>query len=87
VKNFELLWQEIAEKIANQDPGSGSYQLSVAGVHEIGKKVLEEAGESWMAAEYQSNEELAIEISQTIYHLIMLAQARGLKLEEIYREL
>jgi phosphoribosyl-ATP pyrophosphohydrolase len=86
VKNFEELWLEIAEKIANQDPNSGSYRLSAAGVHEIGKKVLEEAGESWIAAEYQSNNELAIEISQTIYYLILLAQTRGLKIEEIYRE-
>ncbi len=57
------------------------------GVHAICKKVLEEAGEVWLAAEYQSDEDLATEISQLLYHLQVLMLARGLSLEDVYRKL
>jgi len=87
VKSFEDLWQELDEKIALADPNSGTLKLIDKGVHEIGKKIIEEAGEVWIAAEYQSNQELAIEISQLIYHLQVLAKARGISLEDIYKEL
>jgi phosphoribosyl-ATP pyrophosphohydrolase len=86
VKNFEQLWNELELKVANQVSGNTN-NLVVSGVHEIGKKVLEEAGEVWLAAEYQSNQDLAIEISQLIYHLQVIAIARGLKLVDIYQEL
>jgi phosphoribosyl-ATP pyrophosphohydrolase len=86
VKNFEQLWSELELKVANQESGATN-SLIAAGVHEIGKKILEEAGEVWLAAEYQSNEELALEISQLIYHLQVIAIARGVKLADIYQEL
>ncbi|MFM2103454.1 MAG: hypothetical protein RL740_541 [Actinomycetota bacterium] len=86
MKNFEQLWNELELKVANQVSGNTN-NLVVSGVHEIGKKVLEEAGEVWLAAEYQSNQDLAIEISQLIYHLQVIAIARGLKLVDIYQEL
>jgi len=87
VKTFEELWQEIESKLANKDPDSGSVKLVSAGVHEIGKKIMEEAGEVWLAAEHQSNSDLALEISQLIYYLQLIALARELKIEEIYKEL
>jgi phosphoribosyl-ATP pyrophosphohydrolase len=58
-----------------------------AGIHAIGKKVLEEAGEVWLAAEYQSNDELATEISQLLYHLQVLMLARGISLDDVYKRL
>jgi phosphoribosyl-ATP pyrophosphohydrolase len=87
VKTFEELWQEIESKLANKDPDSGSVKLVSAGVHEIGKKIMEEAGEVWLAAEHQSNSDLALEISQLIYYLQLIAQARDIKIEDIYKEL
>ena len=87
MKTFEELWQEIENKLANKDPDSGSVKLVPAGVHEIGKKIMEEAGEVWLAAEHQSNSDLALEISQLIYYLQLIAQARDIKIEEIYKEL
>lgn len=87
MKTFEALWSELGEKIAANDPNSGTVKLVQAGVHEIGKKILEEAGEVWIAAEYQSNSELALEISQLIYYLQVLAKARGLELSDLYEEL
>lgn len=87
MKNFDELWLELSLKAVNQDPSSTTGKLLASGVHEIGKKIMEEAGEVWIAAEYQSKEQLALEISQLIYHLQVLALARGIKLEEIYKEL
>ncbi|MFM8621164.1 MAG: phosphoribosyl-ATP diphosphatase [Candidatus Nanopelagicaceae bacterium] len=87
MKSFDELWHELGEKIATADANSGTLKLIEKGVHEIGKKIMEEAGEVWIAAEYQSNEELALEISQLIYYLQVLAKARGISLEDIYKEL
>ena len=87
MKSFEALWEELGAKIAANDPNSGTNALIEAGVHAIGKKIIEEAGEVWIAAEYQSNDELALEISQLIYYLQVLAKARGISLEDIYKEL
>ena len=87
MKTFEQLWAELGEKITAADPNSGTNALIEKGVHAIGKKIIEEAGEVWIAAEYQSNDELALEISQLIYYLQVLAKARGISLEEIYKEL
>ena len=87
MKRFEDLWTEISQKIESNDPNSGTLSLVNQGVHAIGKKIIEEAGEVWIAAEYQSDEQLALEISQLIYYLQVLAKARGLSLEDIYKKL
>lgn len=87
MKSFEDLWTELDQKITSADPNSTTFKLIHSGVHAIGKKILEEAGEVWIAAEYQSEKELALEISQLLYYLQVMAKARGLKLEDIYREL
>ena len=87
MKSFEELWQELGQKLAAGDSSSGTVSLVNSGVHAIGKKIMEEAGEVWIAAEYQSDQELALEISQLIYYLQVLAKARGISLEDIYKEL
>jgi len=87
VKNFDELWIELAEKAKTRPAGSSTAAALDSGVHQIGKKILEEAGEVWLAAEHESDEALAEEISQLIYHLQTLMLARGLKPEDIYRYL
>ena len=87
MKSFEQLWAELGEKLQSSDPNSGTVSLVNSGVHAIGKKIMEEAGEVWIAAEYQSDQELALEISQLLYYLQVLAKARGISLEDIYKEL
>lgn len=87
MKSFDSLWVELAEKMATRPEGSGTVSAVDAGVHTIGKKILEEAGEVWLAAEHESDEALSEEISQLIYHLQTLMLARGLKPEDIYRYL
>jgi phosphoribosyl-ATP pyrophosphohydrolase len=85
MKTFESLWAELNEKVALRAEGSGTVAAIDAGVHSIGKKILEEAGEVWLAAEHESDEALAEEISQLIYHLQTLMLARGLTINDIYK--
>jgi phosphoribosyl-ATP pyrophosphohydrolase len=85
MKTFETLWAELNEKVALRTEGSGTVAAIDAGVHSIGKKILEEAGEVWLAAEHESDEALAEEISQLIYHLQTLMLARGLTINDIYK--
>jgi phosphoribosyl-ATP pyrophosphohydrolase len=87
MKSFDSLWEELSAKLAERTEGSGTVAAVDAGVHSIGKKVLEEAGEVWLAAEHESDEALAEEISQLIYHLQTLMLARGLTPSDIYKYL
>ena len=87
MKTFDELFAELSEKAASRPEGSGTVAQLDAGVHAIGKKIVEEAAEVWMAAEYQSDEETAEEISQLIYHLQVLMVAKGLTPADVWRHL
>jgi phosphoribosyl-ATP pyrophosphohydrolase len=87
VKTFDELFAELTEKARTRPEGSGTVSELDAGVHAIGKKIVEEAAEVWMAAEYQSDAETAEEISQLLYHLQVLMVAKGLSPADIYRHL
>ena len=87
MKTFEELFAELTEKARTRPEGSGTVRELDAGVHFIGKKIVEEAAETWMAAEYQSDAEAAEEISQLLYHVQVLMIAKGLTLDDVYRYL
>ncbi|HVK21388.1 MAG TPA: phosphoribosyl-ATP diphosphatase [Actinokineospora sp.] len=87
MKTFDELFAELSERARTRPEGSGTVAALDAGVHAQGKKVLEEAGEVWIAAEYQSDDELAQEVSQLLYRLQVLMLGRGLALEDVYRHL
>lgn len=87
MKTFDDLFAQLEERARTRPAGSGTVAALEAGVHTIGKKVVEEAAEVWMAAEYESDERTAEEISQLLYHLQVLMLARGLRLEDVYRHL
>mgnify|MGYP000054668496 CR=1 FL=1 len=87
MKTFDQLWDELSQKVASADPTSSTVASVNAGIHTIGKKILEEAGEVWLAAEHESDDCLAEEISQLIYHLQTIMLARGLNPNDIYRYL
>ena len=87
MKSFESLFTELAEKVAAQTPDSATVIAVNSGVHSIGKKILEEAGEVWLAAEHEGDEALAEEISQLLYHLQVLMLARNISLAAVYRYL
>jgi phosphoribosyl-ATP pyrophosphohydrolase len=83
-KSFDELFAELTAKVAARTPGSSTVARVEAGVHEIGKKIVEEAAEVWMAAEHQSREQAALEISQLLYHLQVLMIALDLELDDVY---
>jgi phosphoribosyl-ATP pyrophosphohydrolase len=87
VKTFEQLWAELSEKAQNRPAGSGTVAQLDAGVHAIGKKLVEEAAESWMAAEHEGREATALEISQLLYHAQVLMLAAGITLDDVYTHL
>lgn len=87
MKSFEQLFAELSAKAAAGAPGSGTVAALEAGVHTIGKKVVEEAAEVWMAAEHETPERAAEEISQLLYRTQVLMLATGLELTDVYRHL
>lgn len=87
MKTFDELWSELSEKARTRPAGSGTVQALDAGVHAIGKKLVEEAAESWMAAEHESAERAAEEISQLLYHAQVLMLAKGIGLDDVYAHL
>ncbi len=87
MKTFDALFAELTEKAGARPAGSETVAALDAGVHEIGKKVVEEAAEAWMAAEHESPERAAEEISQLLYHVQVLMIARGLGLDDVYARL
>jgi len=87
VKTFDELFSELSFKAQTRPEGSRTIAELDSGVHGIGKKVVEEAAEVWMAAEYESDEKTAEEISQLLYHLQVLMIAKGLTLADVYKHL
>ena len=87
MKTFDALFGELADKAATRPAGSRTVAELDAGVHAIGKKVVEEAAEVWMAAEHEGAERTAEEISQLLYHLQVLMVAKDLTLADVYAHL
>ncbi|MCU1578678.1 MAG: phosphoribosyl-ATP diphosphatase [Rhodoglobus sp.] len=87
MKTFDELFAELERKAVSRPEGSGTVAQLDAGVHAIGKKIVEEAAEVWMAAEYQTDDETAAEISQLVYHLQVLMVAKGLTPADVWRHL
>jgi phosphoribosyl-ATP pyrophosphohydrolase len=87
MKSFETLFAELKEKNERRDPDSGTVRQLDKGIHAIGKKVIEEACEVWMAAEHEGRERTAEEISQLLYHVQVMMIACELDLEDVYRHL
>ena len=86
-KSFDELWLELKSITETRPSDSSTVAALDAGIHSIGKKIIEEAAEVWMAAEYQYDEALALEISQLLYHLQVLMISRGISLDDVYRKL
>nr|WP_201469762.1 phosphoribosyl-ATP diphosphatase [Microbacterium hydrocarbonoxydans] len=87
MKTFDELFAELSGKAETRPEGSGTVAELDGGVHTIGKKIVEEAAEVWMASEYESDEAAAEEISQLLYHVQVMMIAKGLSLQDVYRHL
>ena len=87
MKTFESLFVELSEKAATRPAGSLTVEELDKGAHFIGKKIVEEASETWIAAEYEGADRTAEEMSQLIYHLQVMMINRGISLEDVYKHL
>ncbi len=87
MKTFDQLYAELAAKADERPAGSHTVASLDAGVHAIGKKLVEEAAESWMAAEHEGPQRTAEELSQLLYHAQVLMLASGVTLEDVYAHL
>jgi phosphoribosyl-ATP pyrophosphohydrolase len=87
MKTFDQLFAELTDRQRERPAGSATVEALDAGIHAQGKKVVEEAAESWMAAEHESAERTAEEISQLLYRIQVLMLGKGLALEDVYRHL
>jgi phosphoribosyl-ATP pyrophosphohydrolase len=87
MKTFEGLFAELKTKIENEDPNSSTFKEYGKGVHFIGKKIIEEAGEVWIASEYEGSEKTAEEMAQLIYHIQVMMIAKKISIDDIYKYL
>ena len=87
MKTFDSLFAELLDRAATRPEGSGTVAALDAGVHAQGKKLIEEAGEVWLAAEHEGDDALALEISQLLYRAQVIMVGRGITLEQVYRHL
>jgi phosphoribosyl-ATP pyrophosphohydrolase len=87
VKSFEQLWTELSDKVEKNDLNSASVKLVKQGVHAVGKKVVEEASEAWMACEHEDKNRAAEEISQLIYQTQLLMLAANVSIDDVYKKL
>ena len=87
MKTFDELWRELSDKVATADPASSTVSHISAGVHQVGKKVVEEAAESWMACEHENKDRAAEEISQLIYQTQLLMLAAKVSIDDVYKKL
>jgi phosphoribosyl-ATP pyrophosphohydrolase len=85
--SFEEMYELALSRKKERPPNSSTTELFDKGTHAIGKKLLEEAGESWMAARYEGKEELSLELSQVLYYVACLMVDRGITPADVYKKL
>ena len=83
---FDIVKTIKERKIAPQEGSYTNYLLD-KGVDKICKKVSEEAGETIIAAKNEDNIELANEISDLIFHLLVLCENRSLDIADVFKVL
>jgi phosphoribosyl-ATP pyrophosphohydrolase len=84
---FDELFALLSERRQQRPDGSATVEALDAGVHAQGKKVVEEAAEVWMAAEHESPERTAEEISQLLYRVQVIMLGQGIELADVYKHL
>ncbi len=84
---FEEICALAANRKAEMPGDSRTAVLYAGGAHAIGKKLVEEAAESWMAARYESDDNLAGELSQVLYYVACMMAEKGIAVEDVYRQL
>jgi phosphoribosyl-ATP pyrophosphohydrolase len=80
---FYQLFETLSDRSISKTEGSRTAGLLALGTHAIGKKIVEEAAEVWMAAEHESKQATTSEIAQLIYHLQVLMIDQGISMDEL----
>ena len=84
---FDSLYQVIEQRRAQPQEGSYTCYLFDQGMDKILKKVGEESAETIIAAKNGVSEQTVGEVSDLIYHLMVLLVAQGIPLEDVLAEL
>lgn len=84
---LQELYQVVADRRENPKEGSYTNYLFEKGLDKILKKVGEESAEVIIASKNRSKEEVTYEVSDLMYHLMVLLVEQGVELEDIYNEL
>ena len=84
---LEELYGVILDRQKNPQEGSYTCYLFDKGIDKILKKVGEECSETIIAAKNGKNEETVYEISDLIYHLLVMMASQGIPLEDVMNEL
>ncbi len=84
---LEELFSVIQERKRERTEGSYTVRLLEEGVERIAQKVIEEAGESALAAAVGNRENLPEEVADLLYHVLVLLAASDLTPEEVWRKL
>lgn len=87
METLTRLEQVIAERKAASPDASYVAKLNAAGIEKIAQKLGEEAVETVIAALSGSRKEVVGEAADLIFHLLVLLQARRIKLDEVMAEL
>jgi phosphoribosyl-ATP pyrophosphohydrolase len=87
MKTFDELFAELTDRQTDRPIGSATVAALDDGIHAQGKKVVEEAAEAWMAAEHESADRTAEEVSQLLYRIQVLMLGKGLTLADVYKYL
>lgn len=84
---IEQLYEVIEGRKKNYIEGSYTCYLFKEGIDKILKKVGEESAEVIIASKNNSKDETVYEISDLIYHVLVLMANQNIKIEDITREL
>ena len=89
-QNYDVLgalYETVIERRDNPQEKSYTCYLLDTGLDKILKQVGEECSETIIAAKNDSDSDLVGEISDLLYHLMVLMVKRGIPLEDVYAEL
>ncbi len=84
---FEEIVELTCKRKLEMPEGKSTTELFKKGTHAIGKKLVEEAAESWMAARYETSDDLALELSQVLYYVAVMMAEKNISLDEVYNKL
>jgi phosphoribosyl-ATP pyrophosphohydrolase len=84
---FEEMVKTALSRKKDGPADSSTTALLKKGTHAIGKKLVEEAAEAWMAARFESKDQAALELSQVLYYVAVMMADKDISLDEVYKKL